>query len=139
MTLKIHATAVAYQGHALVIIGPSGAGKSALALQMMALGVGLIADDRVILTRQGSDVIASCPPQIAGMIEARNVGILNAIPAMPAPVLLAVDLGQVETQRLPEHRSVRWLDCEIPLLWGIKTPYFPASLLQILKTGQRLR
>jgi HPr kinase/phosphorylase len=139
MTLTLHATAVALEGKALVITGPSGSGKSSLALQLMAYGATLIADDQVILSHDGSDLIAACPRNITGLIEARHVGVLNAVPAPPSPVVLAVDLGQTEVERIPVHRTVTWLNHTIPLLWGIKSPHLPASLLQMLKAGRSLR
>lgn len=137
--MTIHASAVSIDDKAVVIAGPSGSGKSGLALQLMAFGATLIADDRVTLTNDGSNVVASCPPTISGLIEARNVGVLNATSAPPSPVVLAVDLGQTEVERVPEHRTVTWLDHKIPLLWGAKNPHFPASLLQMLKAGRSLR
>ena len=44
---QIHASAVALDGRALLIVGPSGSGKSALALRMMAHGATLVSDDLV--------------------------------------------------------------------------------------------
>jgi HPr kinase/phosphorylase len=139
MTLTLHATSVCYEGQALVITGPSGCGKSGLALQLMAFGATLIADDRVTLTSTGNRLIASCPPSISGLIEARFVSVLNARAAPPAPVALAVDLGQTERERIPVHRTVTWLNHEIPLLWDSKSPHLCASLLQMLKSGRSLR
>lgn len=139
MTLTLHATAVAFDGKALVITGPSGSGKSSLALQLMAYGAALIADDRVTLITDQQNLVATSPTTIAGLIEARQIGVLNAEPAPPSPVVLAVDLGQTETERVPEHRTVTWLNHKIPLLWGAKNPHFPASLLQMLKAGRSLR
>jgi len=46
-TTTIHASCVAVDGKGLLITGASGSGKSALALQLMAFGAHLIADDRV--------------------------------------------------------------------------------------------
>jgi HPr kinase/phosphorylase len=139
MTLTIHATAVSIHEKAVVIFGPSGSGKSSLALQLMAFGADLLADDQVHLSVVGNDLVASCPASIMGLIEARYVGVLNASPAPPTPVALAVDLGQTEESRVPEHRTVTWLNHTIPLLWGVKNPHFPASLLQMLKAGRSLR
>lgn len=139
MTMRLHATAVAFDGKSIVITGPAGSGKSSLALQLMALGAELIADDQVILTITDKGLFASCPPSILGLIEARHVGVLNAEPSSSTLVVLAVDLGQTEQDRTPEHRYVTWLDHEIPLLWSTKSPHFPASLLQMLKAGRSLR
>ena len=70
---------LAVAGRGLLILGPSGAGKSALALQIMALGGQLVADDRVELTRQGDEVIARCPAPLRGLIEARGLGLGRAL------------------------------------------------------------
>ena len=96
----LHASCIAHRGRGLLILGPSGAGKSTLALEMMAFGAGLVADDRTLLRRDGDRIIADSPPAIRGRIEARRVGILNARAVGPVPLVLAVDLGQAETDRL---------------------------------------
>ena len=137
--MRLHATAVAINNTAVVITGPSGSGKSSLALQLMALGAGLIADDQVILNSVDDGLVASCPPNISGLIEARYVGVLKADPVPPTMVGLAVDLGQIEKHRVPEHRHVTWLNHELPLIWGADAPHFPASLIQMLNAGRSLR
>lgn len=129
---------MAHAGHAVLIKGPSGSGKSALALELLAYGASLIADDQVQLTQTDHAVIASCPPSIAGLIEARGVGILHATPAMPAPLSLVVDLSQTEADRLPPLRHVTIMGIEIPLLYAVKTPHFPAAVLQFLRAGRSL-
>ena len=50
----LHATCVAVDGRGLLILGPSGSGKSALALQLIALGAQLVADDRTRVSRRGA-------------------------------------------------------------------------------------
>ncbi|MFZ3585333.1 HPr kinase/phosphorylase [Loktanella sp. DJP18] len=77
----VHATAVAIAGRGVLIRGRSGAGKSALALDLMAFGAVLIADDRVHLTRRGDRILATCPPVLSGLTEARGLGLLRATPA----------------------------------------------------------
>ncbi|MDO5529406.1 MAG: hypothetical protein Q4F71_08380, partial [Paracoccus sp. (in: a-proteobacteria)] len=47
--VELHASALAAAGRAALILGPSGAGKSSFALTLLALGAGLVADDRVRL------------------------------------------------------------------------------------------
>ena len=139
MSVTIHATAVSFHGQGVVIVGPSGCGKSALALHLLSYGAVLIADDQVVLTSVDGQLIASCPANIDGLIEARGVGILNAEVAPPTPVVLAVDMGQVEQSRIPEHKTVTWLNHEIPLFWGARNPNFAVALLQMLKAGRSLR
>lgn len=133
----LHASCVSLDQNAVLILGASGAGKSGLALQLMALGAALIADDRTVLTRRDDVVMASCPPTLSGMIEARHVGILAADPAPPAPVRLVVDLNVDETDRLPPFREVTLLGCKVNLLHRAAHAHFPSAILQYLKGGRR--
>lgn len=135
----VHATAVRHAGKAILLRGASGRGKSSLALQLIGLGARLIADDRVILTAGSDGVTAACPPQIAGLIEARGVGILNSPAADPAIVGLVVDMDQTETQRMPPHRNVTLLGHILPLLWHVESPHFPATLMQVIQHGRSTR
>ncbi len=137
--LLLHATCVALDGRAVLLTGPSGAGKSALGLQLMALGCDLVADDYTILTRIHGGLSASCPAAIRGLIEARGVGLLRAVPVESASVILAVALDQTETERLPQERSVTYLGTELPLLHSIGTSHFAAAILLYLKAGRRDR
>lgn len=133
--LTLHATTVALGARGLLICGASGTGKSALALNLMALGAGLVADDRTILTRAGDQVIATCPPAIRGLVEARGIGILRATPTHPVPLAAVVDMDAAETDRLPKDRRVMLLGMSFPLLHKVETGYFAAALLQYLKEG----
>ena len=133
----LHASCVALSGRALLIAGASGRGKSALALQMMALGAALVADDRVALRRAGDAVLAGAPPAIAGLIEARGLGLLHADPAGPVPVFALLDLDRTEPDRLPPARETDLLGQSVPLLWRVEAPHFPAALVQFLRTGRR--
>jgi len=134
--LTLHATTVATEGRGLVILGPGGSGKSALALQLMAWGASLVADDTTRLEALKDGLRASAAPATRGLIEARGVGILRA-PSIPgATVMLAVDLGETETDRLPPQRTIRFLDREVPLILRSNAPLFAAAVWQCLKTGR---
>lgn len=117
----------------MLILGPSGAGKSALALQLMAFGADLVADDRTELWAEGDSLCAGPVRSIAGLIEARGVGILQTACRSRAEVALVVDLGRAETDRLPPRRHVTFLGVERPLVLAVGHNHFPASILCYLK------
>src|SRR5580658_2542678 len=91
-TLLVHATAVAIGGRAVLLRGPSGSGKSDLALRLIDAGARLVADDRSELWRAGDAILVRSPATIAGLIEARGVGILTVDPLPTARLALIVDL-----------------------------------------------
>ena len=133
----IHASCVAWQGRAALIRGASGRGKSSLALELMAFGATLVADDRVVLQAGPGGITASAPDPLSGLIEARGIGLLNAEAARPASVVVVVDLDHEESTRLPEPREAELLGQSLPLLHTVKSPHFAAALLQYLKAGRR--
>ncbi len=135
----IHATAVRYSDKAVLLTGASGSGKSTLAIQLIGQGATLIADDRVILEERDAGLYAVCPTAIAGMIEARGVGILNSPAADPALVSLVVDMDNIETVRLPPQRNVTLGGHILPLLWHVRSPHFAVTLLHILRYGRSQR
>lgn len=132
---SLHATCVAWDDRAVLIIGASGVGKSGLALTLMAFGCTLVADDRVSLQLREEAVYARCPGKITGLIEARGLGILKAEHVPDAQVVLAVDMDQRETERLPQRRYLSLLDCNLPLIYRVDAPHFASGIMQILKAG----
>ncbi|MFN7223394.1 MAG: HPr kinase/phosphorylase [Paracoccaceae bacterium] len=135
--LILHATTIAFDAKAILLTGASGSGKSSLALQLMAIGADLVADDRSVLIRQGDAVVASCPVTIAGLIEARGVGILQVSYLAQAAVSVVVDLDQLETDRLPVQRFITILGQSLTLVLGNKSPHFPAALKYFVLHGRR--
>ena len=134
-----HATAVALGPAAgVLILGPSGAGKSSLALRLMAFGAQLVADDRVCLAVQDGALIARAPAQIAGLIEARGAGILRADALAQARIVLAVDMGRDETERLPFSREIAILGVTLPLVLRLQHGHLEAVILQWLKAGRAM-
>lgn len=133
----IHASVVALDGRGLLILGPSGAGKSALALQMMAWGARLVADDRVRLAVVDGALWASAPPRLSGLIEARGVGILSADPLARARLRLAADLGGATAERLPHSQQLVLRGVALPLVSAPYGPHLGPALLQYLR-GDRV-
>jgi serine kinase of HPr protein (carbohydrate metabolism regulator) len=97
----LHASCVVKDGRAILISGRSGSGKSDLALRLIDRGAVLVSDDYTIVRRVGGKLLASAPPNIAGKLEVRGMGLLKFEAATDAPVCLMIDLNR-EVQRMPE-------------------------------------
>ncbi|MGP3699250.1 HPr kinase/phosphorylase [Rhodobacter sp. NSM] len=132
----LHASCVAAEGRALLILGPSGSGKSSLALSLIGLGALLVADDRTELEVRGEVLVARSPPALSGLIEARGVGILRAPAIHEARVTLAVDLGLQETERLPQSHNIQVLGRPLDLVLGQEGSHFSSALLLRLRSGR---
>jgi len=116
MTL-VHASAVVVEGVGVLIQGPSGSGKSDLALRLVDGGGLLISDDQVDLAAEGGHLIARAPATIAGLIEARGIGIRRVSATPAARLSFALDLvrdGQ-GVERLPEPAHATYLGIDLPL------------------------
>ena len=129
----LHATTVALRGRALLLAGPSGSGKSSLALEMMALGAALVADDMTELSARDGTLVAQAPDTLPKAREARGLGLLKADLAGATPVLAALDLTRRSAERMPQAQSILLLGCAIPLLHRPASGPVPAMLLQYLK------
>jgi serine kinase of HPr protein (carbohydrate metabolism regulator) len=99
----------------VLIQGPSGVGKSDLALRAIAAGFRLVADDRTLLWVSQGRLFGASPPPIAGLIEARGVGIVpQATRALAQIRLVARCLGPDETvERMPQFacQAILGVDC----------------------------
>jgi serine kinase of HPr protein (carbohydrate metabolism regulator) len=113
-TETLHASTVAIGGRAVLITGASGSGKSDLALRLLDRGFTLVSDDQTILKRDGDRLLATAPPNIAGKMEVRGVGIVEMKNLSDVPAALIVELTS-DIQRIPDDSRER------PIL-GVKLP-----------------
>lgn len=138
---RVHATAISASGRAVLIRGPSGSGKSDLALRCLSLGPSdilaerarLISDDQVMITREGSALIARPPAQIAGKVEVRGLGIVSLpYDAHGVPVALLADLVEASSvERLPDPwPRAALLGVTLPVLR--LAPFEPSAPLKLL-------
>ncbi len=116
---RVHATTVAIDGAAVMIMGFSGTGKSDLALRLIDRGAVLVSDDYTQITRISDHLSASAPPAIKGKIEVRGLGIMTVPVIDSAPVRLAVTLGE-SVIRLPER-------VEEQVMLGVPVPVMPLA------------
>lgn len=135
--MRIHASCVAAGYGSVLIRGSAGSGKSALAQLLMSLGGRLVADDWTLVELRDGWPCATAPEAIRGLIEARGVGLLAAVPQLCASLTLVVDLDRTETERMPPYRQTEILGHTLPLLFKVESPQFAPVILQCLK-GRRL-
>lgn len=112
----IHASTVAIGGRAVLITGPSGCGKSDLALRLLDRGFELVSDDQTIVKRDGDRLVATAPPNIAGKLEVRGIGIVEVEYVGDMPIGLIIELTS-EIERMPdEDRERQILGVRLPLI-----------------------
>lgn len=125
----IHGTCIAVGGDGVLLVGKPGAGKSDLALRLIDQGGGglsglprraeLVADDQVVIRRQGHALIASAPAALRGKLEIRGLGIAELSVAAECPLRLAVRLTPAaEIERMPDLGAARMdiLGVALPLI-----------------------
>jgi len=114
--LRVHGTCVDLGGVAVLLRGPPGAGKSDLALRLIDAGAHLVADDQVELQVDGARIVPRAPAAIAGLIEARGIGLLPVQARTGAALGLVVDLATDGIERMPEPLFIDLAGVRLPLV-----------------------
>ena len=121
------ASCVAISGRAILLEGLPGSGKSTLLLQLLDRGAQLVGDDGVTLSVVDGQVIASPPPNIAGLIEVRNIGLVR-MPTAEAPVALVLRLTDEAPRFVERADTVELLGIPVPLV--LFDPSIPAAAIR---------
>ena len=117
MNLKrIHSTSVVIDDNGVLILGDSGSGKSDLALRLIDNGATLISDDVSICRKNSNNIYLYCPPEIKGLLEVREIGIITVPFVERIKLRLVVNLRSKNNERFPKDNSFRILGIKIPLI-----------------------
>ncbi len=133
--IKHQATCVAIDGRAILIEGAPGTGKSSLALALIDRGAVLVGDDGVALERGEGVLHASPIPATRGLLEVRNLGIVEMVPVMVAVrVALVIMLDPAAPRFIEVAETIVRHGIALPLvrLW-------PDSPVLALRTELALR
>lgn len=121
-----------------LIEGASGVGKSDLALRALEQGFRLVADDRVVTFSAGGRLYGRAPEPLAGLIEIRGLGVVDAAAVSFAEITLVIRCVEApeQVERLPEPRFERITGVDVPVfdLW----PREPAAPMKIRRMMQSL-
>ena len=117
MNLKrIHSTSVVIDDNGVLILGGSGSGKSDLALRLIDNGATLISDDISICRKNSNNIYLYCPPEIKGLLEVREIGIITVPFVERIKLRLVVNLKSNNNERFPKDNSFRILGIKIPII-----------------------
>ena len=117
MNLKrIHSTCVVIDDNGVLILGDSGSGKSDLALRLIDSGATLISDDISICRKNSNNIYLYCPPEIKGLLEVREIGIITVPFVERIRLRLVVNLKSNNNERFPKESSFRILGIKIPII-----------------------
>ena len=117
MNLKrIHSTSVVIDDNGVLILGDSGSGKSDLALRLIDNGATLISDDISICRKNSNNIYLYCPPEIKGLLEVREIGIITVPFVERIKLRLVVNLKSKNNERFPKDSCFRILGIKIPII-----------------------
>tara|TARA_B100000963_G_C22499404_1_gene613031 strand:- start:508 stop:933 length:426 start_codon:yes stop_codon:yes gene_type:complete len=117
MSLKrMHSSSIVIDDNGVLILGDSGSGKSDLALRLIDNGATLISDDVSICKKNLNNIYLYCPPEIKGLLEVREIGIITVPFVERIKLKLVVNLKSKNNKRFPEDNYFKILGIKVPLI-----------------------
>ena len=117
-SLIMHATCVDINGSGVLIVGRSGSGKSSLAINLLALGSTLVADDQCELVKKNNRFCVSKPASLPNSIEIRGVGLVSVPMVVETTLDWIVNMDELETERMPNLRFTEIDGYSVPTVFG---------------------
>ena len=116
--LIMHATCVDINGSGVLIVGRSGSGKSSLAINLLALGSKLVADDQCELVKKNNRFRVSKPASLPKSIEIRGIGLVSVPTIVETSLDWVVNMDEAETERMPDLRFTEIGGYRVPTVFG---------------------
>ena len=117
-SLIMHATCVDINGSGVLIVGRSGSGKSSLAINLLALGSKLVADDQCELVKKNNKIRISKPASLPNSIEIRGVGLVSVPMVVETSLDWVVNMDEAEKERMPDLRFTKIDGYRVPTVFG---------------------
>ena len=117
-SLIMHASCVDVNGSGVLIVGRSGSGKSSLAINLLALGSKLVADDQCELVRKNNGFRISKPASLPKSIEIRGVGLVSVPMVNETSLDWVVNMDEVEKERMPTPQFTEIGGFRVPTVFG---------------------
>ena len=114
----MHATCVDINGSGVLIVGRSGSGKSSLAINLLALGSKLVADDQCELVKKNKKFCVFKPASLPNSIEIRGVGLVSVPMVVETSLDWVVNMDEAEKERMPDLRFTEIDGYKIPTIFG---------------------
>ena len=117
-SLIMHATCVDINGSGVLIVGRSGSGKSSLAINLIALGSILVADDQCEIVKKNNKLCVFKPTSLPSSIEIRGIGLVSVPMVVETSLDWVVNMDEAEKERMPDLRFTEIDGCRIPTVFG---------------------
>ena len=105
-------------GSGVLILGRSGSGKSSLAINLIALGSKLVADDQCKLVKKNNSFRIFKPASLPNSIEVRGIGLVSVPTVVETRLDWVVNMDEAETERMPDLRLTEIGGYRVPTVFG---------------------